>query len=232
MTLPDDIEETLRRLGEDLGSYSSIAEKYGVEFLRLLVAEMELSAEAFNEWYPRLTAFVADKRAATSVPPDTALSPIERAWNRILEPKILGAKHLPGGVSYKAFIFAAPLCTLPMVQSHWPGSMKNAVFLTPPELQEWRSQHVDPENEFKWSLYEWWEINETIGDESRWMLEGIPSLPSEMMPWLVRWGRQWVSADIGYMAELWGWNGDQEQLIRVIGVCDPWTHEIEPPLSG
>ena len=220
MTLPDDIVETLRSLGEAPPRYAFIAESEGIEFLRFCIAKLVLSARLFDEWFPRLTAFAAAKRAENPLPPAAALSLIERAWVRILEPKILGAEHVPSRGLHTAVIFTAPLCVLHFAQSHWPGEVKNSVFLTPSELSDWHAQNDHPEkNTFSWFAYQWWDIEDEIEGKSLWFMDGPPTLPSEMTPWLVHWGLQWGDLAGGEKAELWGWNGSHEQLIDDLGDC-------------
>jgi hypothetical protein len=220
MTLPDDIVEILRSLGEAPARYASIAESQGVEFLRFFIAKLVSSARLFDEWFPRLTAFAAVKRAENPVPPAATLSPVDRAWIRILEPKIMGAEHVPSRGLHTAVIFTAPLCALQVVQSHWPGEIKNGVFLTPSESKEWHAHYVHPDGEFWWFVYQWWDIEDRIEGKSGWFWNGPPMLPSEMTPWLVHCGLQWGSLAGGEKAELWGWNGRQEELIELLGVCD------------
>ena len=52
MTLPDDIVEILRSLGEAPARYASIAESQGVEFLRFFIAKLVSSARLFERVVP------------------------------------------------------------------------------------------------------------------------------------------------------------------------------------
>lgn len=220
MNLPDDILVDLQRLGRDAERYSLIAEREGIEFLRRFVAKLVSSARLFDEWFPRLTAFATSKRIETPIPSEDSLSPIERAWIRILEPKIVAAEHVPVGDARTAVIFIAPLPVLGIVRAHWPGQVANAVFLTPSESAEWHSLYEHDVNAFWWFAYQWWGITEQIDESSIWFFDRTPQIPSGIVPWVVTWGLQWGDLAGGENAELWGWSGVHEHLIEELGVCD------------
>ncbi|MGO9107606.1 MAG: hypothetical protein ACLP9L_00090 [Thermoguttaceae bacterium] len=227
MTRPDNIPEDVQYLGEDGSHSASMAEEHWIELVSSYVDKMgwSITAKLFSDWFPRLTEFAATKRAENPLPSPNALLPTEQAWNRILEPKIVTQKSVPKNGPITALIFTAPLCTLQLVQSHWPGSVKNAVFLTPSELQDWYSNYHDPDGAFScgelgWYACQWWKVDDKIEIERQsdyWFRDGPLKLPSGLDPWLVHWGHQWGGKSGSESAELWCWDGVREQLIRTLG---------------
>ena len=219
MTLPADIAAQLAYLGRDVARYKDIANKEGVDFLRMLVGKLVESAALFDEWHPRLVQFAAQKRLAGPLPSTTAREALEAAMQRILQSAIENAERVPTVGRHTSVVFCVPLKYLPMLRKSWPAEVLNAIFLTPDELREFKAMCDAPESAQWWYAFQWWSIQTEIPATSMWFSHPKPKLPANVTPLFVTSGLQWGSLAGGERADLWTWDGAHEQFHSVIGDC-------------
>jgi hypothetical protein len=213
MTLPQEIVLDLEQLGVDIAPYEQLANMKGVDVVRRIVQMEVEEVTVFREWYPRLAAFAVAKRQSTPLPLPSELTEEDHAFRRILEPKIRDAERVPVRGRATAVVFTAPLCTLSIVKSQWPGSVDNAVFLTREELREWNDNHDYSASEFWWCVRQWWDVSDHDKEGST-----MPALAPDEVPWFVSSGLCWGGLAGGEDTELWAWNGRKERFVQELSV--------------
>lgn len=217
--LPPDIINDLKRLGENESRFLRIVESEGIAYARRFVSRLLSAADLFDEWFPRLKEFSEAKRAQSPLPGPADLTAADNALRRVLQPKIFDAQHVPTRGNKTAVMFTAPLSVLPLLREAWPGTVQNAIFLTPEELGEWRGKHKHPENEFWWFAFQWWDAVFTIPNDGPSSLK-VPVLSLNEKPLVVRYGLQWGELAGGETVELWAWNGETERFVAPLWSCD------------
>ena len=117
-------------------------------------------------------------------------------------------------------IFLAPLHALSLVQQAWPGTVRNAVYMTSEEWKEWNEVYQPSDEGFWWHALQWWSIECEIPELSIWFLEEKPVFPPGIMPMLVTYGLMWGDMAGGETADLWSWDSERETFIENLGGCD------------
>ena len=223
MELPQDMLDEIERLKESPERIQSIARKHNLEMARRILDNLSEKDRLFNKWFPILKDFEQAKRAAAPTPSESELTATDRIVQRILLPKIGPPKPVPLRSESCAAFFTAPLSVLSFLKLGWPSSYPNAVFLTPDELTEWRSQYEYPYDAYWWFHFQNWTIEFDPPSDSIWLNGSIGperrkyEVPDGATTAIATWGSSSGSLASSIAAELWCIENGVERCLGDLG---------------
>lgn len=201
LELPADMLLEIERVGEDRAQIEYWMREEGLEFARAMVNHTAQEVALSQKWFPVLRQFAHEKRQANPLPDDASLSSADHAIRRILEPKIKTEGALPQLRESRVPVFSAPLPALALAMAEWSSTYANPVFLTPEELQEWRSLYRVDEDAPWWNFFYCWEAELDTVLEEAWK---ISPLAPGTRPLLITWGSCVGPLAGSWSHELWG----------------------------
>ena len=220
LELPQDMLDEIERLGESPERIKWVAREENIDFARFCLKSLTESSQLFDKWFPKLREFEREKRDAVPIPSDEQLTANELIARRILEPRIAPAERVPQRGNFCAAFFTAPLAVLPLVRNEWPSEHRNAVFLTPDELQEWNAQYDEPEDAHWWYCFQNWDVEFDPPGDSFWLEHCEYVVPDNATAAIATWGMSWGSLAGGVTAELWCVENGTERCMGDLGLVD------------
>lgn len=207
--LPADTASEIERVGEDRAQIEYWMREEGLEFARAMLNRTAEELALYQKWLPVLQQFVHEKRLANPLQEDESLSNVDHAIRRILWPKIKNDDALPQLRESRVPIFSAPLPALPLVMAEWSSTYANPIFLTPEELQEWRSLYCVDEDAPWWNFYYSWDAELDAVPDEAW---NISLLPPGTRPLMITWGSCVDPLAGSWSQELWGINANGAEV--------------------
>jgi len=201
LELPADMLLEIERVGEDRAQIEYWMREEGLEFARAMLENTAEEVALSHKWFPILQQFAHEKRLANPLPEDASLSSVDDAIRRILGPKIKCEGRLPQLRESRVPVFSAPLPALPLVTAEWSSTYANPIFLTPEELQEWRSLYRVDEDAPWWNFFYSWEAELDAVLTEAWK---ISPLPPGTRPLMITWGSCVGPLAGSWSHELWG----------------------------
>lgn len=210
----------IERLGESLDRIEWVAREENLDFARYFLKRLTESSRLFDKWFPMLKDFELAKRSATLIPSDDQLTSDDLIARRILQPKIAAAERVPQNGNFCAAFFTAPLCVLSIVTNEWPSEYRNAIFLTPDELDEWNTQYNEPDDAHWWYCFQNWNVEFNPSSDSFWLEGSEYAIPDGASSAIATWGTSWGSLAGGITGELWCIENGSERRLGELAAID------------